>query len=159
MIVPIQPYRTNKPFTYMGVKFDKGDLFLPDVFDVSQHKLNALLRARNIGLANTTTEEELKNARKRIEAVMAGKAAPAVEKPEEAPAEGDELDAPMAAPAEQPAEEASKPEEVKSEEAESDVPPAAEVPVEEAPAEEAASAEEGEADKTDGSKRRSTRRS
>ena len=137
MIVPIQPYRTNKPFTYMGVKFDKGDLFLPDVFDVSQHKLNALLRARNIGLANTTTEEELKNARKRIEAVMAGKAAPA----------------------EQPAEEASKPEEVKSEEAESDVPPAAEVPVEEAPAEEAASAEEGEADKTDGSKRRSTRRS
>ena len=153
MIVPIQPYRTNKPFTYMGVKFDKGDLFLPDVFDVSQHKLNALLRARNIGLANATTEEELKNARKRIEAVMAGKAAPAVEKPEEAPAEGDELDAPMAASAEQP-EEAPK-----AEEAESDVPPAAEVPVEEAPAEEAASAEEGEADKTDGSKRRSTRRS
>ena len=153
MIVPIQPYRTNKPFTYMGVKFDKGDLFLPDVFDVSQHKLNALLRARNIGLANATTEEELKNARKRIEAVMAGKAAPAVEKPEEAPAEGDELDALMAASAEQPAEAP------KAEEAESDVPPAAEVPVEEAPAEEAASAEEGEADKTDGSKRRSTRRS
>lgn len=149
MIVPIQPYRTNKPFTYMGVKFDKGDLFLPDAFVVSQHKLNALLRARNIGLANATTEEELKSARERIEAVMAGKAAPAVEKPEEVPVEGEELEA----PAEQP-KEAPKPEESQSE-----VSPAVEVPAEETPAEEATSAEEGEADKTDGSKRRSTRRS
>lgn len=85
MIIPIQPYRTNKPFIYKGVRFSTGDLFLPDVLGVPQHKLNALLGARNIGLTGSATEEELKKARERIEAALAGVAQPKqVNKPEKA---------------------------------------------------------------------------
>lgn len=142
MLVPIQPYVTNKPFTYMGVKFDKGDLFLPSCFNVGQHKMNALIRARNIGLAHSVAEDTLKSAEERIKAAMASAAPEKVQKPP-IQAKKFEKPAPVSKEPEQTAPKTVTP--VRSVVAASNVTPASQ--------EERGSAEEGESDKTEGVRR------
>lgn len=145
MIIPIQPYRTNKSFVYKGIKFNTGDLFLPDVLGVPQHKMNALLDARNIGLTGSTTEEELKKARERIEAELAGTTAPVeVKEPEKAK----EAEEPVPAPVETP----------KAEEEPVSVTPAIELSSEEVVEEKQESAEEGQKDMPEEEPKRVSRR-
>lgn len=75
------PYKTLKPFTFNGVQFKTGDLFLPELFNTSQYKLTQLVSNRHLSIVTDATEQDVKKAKKRIEAAIAGK-----EHKEDAPA-------------------------------------------------------------------------
>ena len=129
----------------MGVKFDKGDLFLPSCFNVGQHKMNALIRARNIGLAHSVAEDALKSAEERIKAAMASTAPEKEQKP---PIQAKKFEKPAPVRKEEPEQKTDTPKTVtpvRSVVAASNISPVTQ--------EERSSAEEGESDKTEGARR------
>ena len=80
------PYKTLKPFTFNGVQFKTGDLFLPEVVGISQYKLTQMVSNRHLSIVTDATEQDVTVAKKHIEAAIRKLAQP-IKEEKEAPVE------------------------------------------------------------------------
>lgn len=72
--IPIRPYYVNRPFKYMGLRFETDDVFPPQEMQCSAHRLITLVDGRNLMVARVVTQEHLEKALAKVKAHFAAPA-------------------------------------------------------------------------------------